>query len=498
MNDHRNGDEKPPIRARRSRYTGAGAERPGYERPRTQWSSPRGNARARARAPRRSASGGFRMPPITGRRVGAVLLAVVIVVLGVFAWRTVNFLHDSLNVGNPIDQIHPAAGSVAWKVQRGEPVNLLLVGYGGTQNDAPYLTDSIMVLRLDTANHHAVEASIPRDLNVTYQVNGQTVDNKINTAYSNAMYDLPPSDKDRGGKLAMQVVSQVTGLHLDGYVGVDFAAFRDIVNALGGIDVCLSSPLDDTQYPNYSDGYMKGGIHFKAGCQHVNGEQALEIARSRHATEPSQASDFARAQRQQLIIEGIRKKATSINAITQAPAIMNAVQKDMSTDLTLTDLTAIYDWSKSVDSSQTARVSIDTDNFLNVCGNYYLCPNDQSYAQLHQYFGALLVPPAASKEKATVQVVNGSYSLDQMGSQVTSALSMIGFHTAPTIRDSPQASSVLYDTSGGKDPQTVQWLASYYGAKVVKGQPPVSGTQPGALVLVLGRDYSVRWIGQTS
>jgi LCP family protein required for cell wall assembly len=296
----------------------------------------------------------------------------------------------------------------------------------------------------------------------------------------------------------MQVVSQVTGLHLDGYVGVDFFAFRDIVNALGGIDICLSSPLDDDQYPNYSDGYMKGGIHFKAGCQHVNGEQALEIARSRHAIEPSQASDFARARRQQLIMEGIRQKATSINAVTQAPAIMNAVQKDMSTDLTLTDLKVLYEWSKGLSTANTGRISIDTDNFVDVCGNYYLCPIDHTYGQLHQYFASVPVAQSVLQEKATVQVVNGSYSLDDMGSQVTSALSMLGFKTAPTIRDSAQSTSVLYDTSAGKDPKTVQWLAQYYGAKVVTGRPPMSGTQPGALVLVLGRDYSVRWVGENA
>ena len=63
---------------------------------------------------------------------------------------------------------------------------------------------------------------------------------------------------------------------------------------LGGVDVCLSTNLDDNSYPTTSNGYHP--IHFKAGCQHLNGEQALEVARSRHAIEPQQSSDFGRAQ----------------------------------------------------------------------------------------------------------------------------------------------------------------------------------------------------------
>ena len=64
-------------------------------------------------------------------------------------------------------------------------------------------------------------------------------------------------------------------------------------NALNGVDVCLTTDLDDWSYPNYHGGWNP--IHFKAGCRHYNGEQALQIARSRHALQPEQSSDFGRA-----------------------------------------------------------------------------------------------------------------------------------------------------------------------------------------------------------
>lgn len=98
----------------------------------------------------------------------------------------------------------------------------------------------------------------------------------------------------------------MTGLTFDRYIAVDFVAFRDMVNALGGVDVCLSTNLDDYEYPNYHNGYMP--IHFRAGCQHLDGELALELARSRHAQQPQQSSDFGRARRQQDIVQAIKKK----------------------------------------------------------------------------------------------------------------------------------------------------------------------------------------------
>lgn len=435
--------------------------------------------------------------------MGAAVFAALVVVFALVAWRAADFLHGTLNVGNPIEQLNPPAGSVAWKMQHGQQVNLLLLGYGGAENDAPYLTDTLMTLRLDPNTHQALELSVPRDLKVDYKnIDGQAVDDKINTVYSNAM-NVQSGDKDRGGKQAMQVMSQVTGLQYDGYVAVDFKAFRDVVDALGGVDVCLDSPLDDNQYPNYKDGYVQGGIHFKAGCQHVNGEQALEIARSRHAEEAAQASDFARAKRQQLIISAIKKKATSGDAITKAPQLMNALQQDMATNLTLTDLKAMYNWSKQVNDNSVKRVSIDNTNFVTDCtsGGAALCPIDADYNVLHSYVANTFVDPAVLKEGAPVQIANASASLPEMGDQVSATLQPLGFKMAPPVRTPTRAQSVIYDYSNGKDPQTVRWLSSYFHANVVTppaGTSPTADPPQGGVVVLLGRDFSVRWVGESS
>ncbi|MBO0746631.1 MAG: LCP family protein, partial [Candidatus Dormibacteraeota bacterium] len=217
-----------------------------------------------------------------------------------------------------------------------------------------------------------------------------------------------------------------------------------------------------------------------------------------------QASDFARSQRQEMIIKAIKQKATSVNAIANAPSIMDAVSKDMSTNLTLTDLKAIYDWSQHVNATQAVRtVSVDTSNYVDVCGNYYLCPNSagdsfsQNFTELHHYFSSILVPPSLQAAKVPVQVLNGSVSLDSMGPQVTSGLQMEGFTTVAPLRVRPAQTSTVYNDGGSKAAATAQWMSNYFGAKVVSGPPPgIRGTQPGAVVVELGHDFSLQWVGE--
>jgi polyisoprenyl-teichoic acid--peptidoglycan teichoic acid transferase len=487
--------DRQRIRARRSRQGGGPPVRP--------------------RRSSRGAAPSGRLVSI--RRVLAVFCLAMVVAAGWFTWRSIDFFR-AFNVQNPFaelgSQLHPAQGSVGWKVQNGQRVNILLLGYGGSENDAPYLTDTDMVLSIDSANHRAMMTSVPRDLlvKICAYADGRCDRDKLNVAYSTGMYDdqYPgkkpefTANKDRGGNLAMQTMSQVSGLSFDGYVAVDFKAFRDLVDALGGVQVCLPGPLDDNQYPDGHDGYIPGGIHFKAGCQQVNGTQALQLARSRHADQPEEASDFGRIKRQQLLVNAIRKKAMSVDGIAKAPDLMHALAQDFATNLNLTDMRVLYDWSKSVPDNAIGRASVDLTNFLDdqSCGGdtYFECATDPSYQMLHTFFNNVLVDPAVLKQQAPVQIANASYSLGNMQTQVASAMGPLGLKMAPPIRVQTSSQSTVYDYSGGKYAKTAQWLATYFGAKVEDvsqgATPPTPNPPANGVVVVLGRDFSVRWVGE--
>jgi LCP family protein required for cell wall assembly len=459
-----------------------------------------------------------------GPLIAVALILIILVAGGLAVGRTINFLRQSFNLGNPFtaaqQAVDPNAGSIPYKLNHGQQVNVLLMGYGGSENDAPYLTDTIMALSIDPANHRVQEVSIPRDLTVRIDAfqNQQPQVQKINAAYAIGMDDGTYQGKrpeftkvkDRGGKLAEQTVSSISGLHFDGYVAVDFKAFRDLVDALGGVQVCLDGPLDDNQYPDSHNGYIRGGIHFKAGCQQVNGVQALQLARSRHAVQADQASDFGRARRQQLLLNAIRKKATSVNAITKAPALMDALQNDFSTNLGLADLKAVYDWAGKLPDSAIGRAAITNTNFLDdyylrqgTCGDfnqYTLCPLDSSYQMLRSYFANLFVDPRVLKEAAPIQIVNSSRSLEDMGDRVSQTLGPLGLKAVQPVRGKTTDTSVIYDYSGDKHPLTAKWLSQYFHANVVEvaagAAPPTSSPPAGGFAVVLGRDYALRWIGQ--
>jgi LCP family protein required for cell wall assembly len=460
-------------------------------------------------------------PPVPGRRAIAAAAALACLGLGLVAAGRVGGLASAF--GNPLAEagrsVDPPAGSIPWKLRHGERVNLLLLGYGGSENDAPDLTDTVMVLSLDPAHRRAMEVSIPRDLEVPVDAwpDRRPVPHKINEAYAIGLDDTSRPGKrpeltgarDRGGRLAEQTVGTITGLRFDGYAGVDFRAFRDVVNAVGGVRVCLDETLDDPEYPDYHDGYVRGGIHFRAGCQQVNGEQALELARSRHASQAAEASDFARARRQQLVLDAVRRQAVSVNAIARAPALMDAMRRDVDTSLGLSDLQALYEWSRGLPDGSVGRAGLSAEDFLGefylrrgTCGDYRaytLCAEDQSYQVLRAYFADLFVDGAVLRERAPVQVVNGSRSLDDLGDRVTRTLQPLGLEVRPPARGRPAERTVVYDYSNGRYPMTARWLAGHFGAAVVvpaTGTPPTPDPPAGGLAVVLGHDYALRWIGQ--
>src|SRR3979490_297141 len=251
--------------------------------------------RARPRARRSRYHVSYRLTRSVPAVSAGVLLLVVLVAATLTYKRFDDFIaaptgHHLNPIGEVVQAVEPAQGTIAYKLNHGQRVNILLLGMGGEQNDAPYLTDSIMAASIDPTTGRVMLMSLPRDLVV--HMNLQTPSSRIWTNKINAAFEVPYisiiccvapefQGRDGGGHAAEHEVGKVTGLTFDRYIGVDFLAFRDMVNGLGGVDLCLSSNLDDFYYPDYYNGFIRGGIHYKAGCQHLNGEQALQISRSR-------------------------------------------------------------------------------------------------------------------------------------------------------------------------------------------------------------------------
>jgi LCP family protein required for cell wall assembly len=480
--------------------------------------------RARPRARRSRYNVSYRLTRSVPAVVGALLLVVVIVTGTLTYKRLDDFIsattgHHINPIGEVVQAIQPAPGTIAYKLQHGQQVNILLLGRGGYENDAPYLTDSIMSVTIDPASGRVAMVSIPRDLVVHMNLqdpSSRTWTNKINAAYEVPYVNIiccvasQYQGRDGGGYAAEHEVGKITGLTYDRYIAVDFVAFRDMVDALGGIDICLTTNLDDIYYPDYSGGYHP--LHFKAGCQHLNGEQALEIARSRDASEPEQSSDFGRARRQQDIMEAIKKKATTVNGFSKAPQLLNSLQNYITTDMSLSDMRAIYDWGKNLPNSSIIRVALtapapgtegnllDSFNCGMGSGVSQLCADDPSFTMIHQYISSVLIAPAVLAEKAPVQIDGGADNFPGLESRLTSMFDPTGLQLSDPVVHPALLETEILDYSNGKFPLTAKWLASYFGATVVVATPtspaPATGQQNYGLVVILGRDFARRWLGR--
>jgi LCP family protein required for cell wall assembly len=148
------------------------------------------------------------------------------------------------------------------------------------------------------ANHESVQVvSLPRDSWVNIPGHGM---NKINAAYGIG-----------GPALMVSTVEQATGLDINDYVEVDFLGFVNVIDALGGVNVCLPYAVDDS----YS------GLHLSAGPHHVDGVTALEFARDRHSFA---TSDLARIADQQQLLSSAFTEATQSGVLAN-PVRLHAV-----------------------------------------------------------------------------------------------------------------------------------------------------------------------------
>jgi LCP family protein required for cell wall assembly len=192
--------------------------------------------------------------------------------------------------------------------------------------------------------------SIPRDLQVSIPGNGE---DRINTA--NVWGYL--NDYPGGGPALLQATIQANfDIPVDGYLMIDFGTFAQIVDALGGIDVDVPEPLHDTRYPDPRPGdpHAFKTIHFDAGPQHMDGQRALEYARSRMST-----SDFDRAKRQQLILLAIRQRALRLDAIPRWPALAAAVLDGTQTDLGAGELLALALLAARINTANLKQVVLE-------------------------------------------------------------------------------------------------------------------------------------------
>lgn len=189
------------------------------------------------------------------------------------------------------------------------------------------LADVMRAVRVDFQAQRVTILEFPRDLWVRIPGIEQrlgTDHQKLNTAYA---YGSP----DRGPSLLARTLDLNFGLNVDHYIVANMTLFAEVVDALGGLDITIpAGGIDGRTSTDRSERLV-----FPEGPQHLNGEQALTLARIRNK------SVFARAENQNMVMCAIRKKVESPEVLTRLPAIINSFLDNIQTDLTPEQITQL-------------------------------------------------------------------------------------------------------------------------------------------------------------
>ena len=187
--------------------------------------------------------------------------------------------------------------------------------FGNTHDVSGHRSDTIMVLHLDPREKKAVVLSFPRDMWV--DVPGHGMD-KITSAY------------EGGPDLVAETIERLSGLRINHLVAVNLAGFEAVVNALGGVPICVDRPMFD----------QLAGLNLPhAGCYNLHGFQALAFVRARHV-QGDCIPDFSRIARQQQFLRAVLAKILSRGELLHAPSLIKAALSHLlvDKDLTLADL----------------------------------------------------------------------------------------------------------------------------------------------------------------
>jgi LCP family protein required for cell wall assembly len=234
-----------------------------------------------------------------------------------------------------------------------ERLNVLVVGLDAAPGRTAVLTDTLMVVSLDPVGRTVTMLSIPRDTIRVPLGNGDVYGPKINSLLGYA--GRHPKEFPDGPFAALErAVGTLLGIEIHYRAEADLAGFVRMVDALGGVDVEVTRPIEDPMYDGY--GLGKPGWSIDAGPQHLDGLNALAYTRSRYATGES---DFSRAERQQQVLVAIRDAAVRGDSLLfRLPALLDAVGDSVRTNLPPERLPELAAIAQEIDAERIVRIVI--------------------------------------------------------------------------------------------------------------------------------------------
>ncbi len=385
-------------------------------------------------------------------------------------------------------------------------INILILGQGGPGHDGPYLTDTIILASIKPSTGKVAFTSIPRDLAVNIPNYGV---GKINAV--NALAEAKKNDSGLGAITKM--VKDIFNQDVHYAIRVDFTAFEEIIDAVGGVSINVDKSFQDSQYPAPNDEYKT--VSFTKGVQSMDGETALTYVRSRHGNN-GEGSDFARSKRQQKVILALKEKVLSFETLAnpiKLNGILESVSKHVLTNMDFADMIALLKLSKEINTSEISTLTLDSgpDGYLvngkSDRGAYILSPASGSYEQINAAIENIFdeqtssfadnTPtqdaPLSDYTGANLEVQNGTWRAG-MASRTKGFLISKKFavlHVGNTV-DRPKGTSAIYlITDGNVAKEAANGLSTLLSipirSTIPSGEAASTSTD---ILLILGEDYT--------
>jgi len=386
----------------------------------------------------------------------------------------------------------------------GGRLSVLLVGTDGGRPGGGSLTDTMIVVTVDTRTKQSAFISIPRDMQgvpiprewpaaasfggvFPYSINLLAV-----TARGNPDAWAPGAERRHKGFAALKgVLGELYGLDIDYYVAVDLSGFRGVIDALGGAMIDVQIPVFDYHYPadDGHSGHMK--IYVQPGIQYMGGRDALAYARARKLT-----SDFDRADRQQRVVTSVREQV-DLSALL-APGViedlLRTVRSDIRTDIPVSKIPKLAQLAQEIDLDERISLVLTPPTFGSECYLQPACAGDyELVANVGRIRSAVSSVFKADREEArtrqklldegaVVHVLNGSRLANTRTSRVADALAGLGLDAiVPPVaagradRDD-YAEAVIIAWNGARDelPLAGDVLARELGVTVEQRDDPLA------------------------
>lgn len=365
-----------------------------------------------------------------------------------------------------------------------DPINKTVAVFGVDEDG--YRTDVIFAVNFNSENDRIRIISIPRDTKVEWapemrekmeEIKGYSISvSKINemTGYVGI---------DHITDFTIPEIEKITGLSIDNYVIVTIDAFKQIVDAIGGVEVEVPALKGDGLH--YDDNSQDLHIHLQPGIQTLDGEAAEGLVRFRKGYVEG---DVGRIRTQQLFLEGFTKKVTSPQIITKLPAVIKAVMQTVTTDISLNEAMSYLPYVKRADASKLKADIIPGEARYEGGKSYYI-PNEE---EMPAFINDILYGATEEELIETVDevVINKEVAIEVLNSTSTSGLAgrerdrltnegysirQIGNYT-PSILDKTR----IY----ARNPKNAKQFLSYYSnAEIVQ-----SDDIPYDIQIVLGND----------